>query len=47
VPGNDSGVGVTLLFLFEAPLLSDFNPKKRWPFQFVPVIALAACERLR
>src|SRR5271166_5244546 len=28
---------------------SDFavrNPKNRWPFQFVPVIALAICERL-
>ena len=23
------------------------NPKKRCPFQFVPVIALATCERLR
>ena len=35
------------LFLLEAPVLTAFNPKKRCPFQFVPVIALATCERLR
>ena len=35
------GLGVALPFLFEAPFLTAFSPKKRWPFQFVPVIALA------
>jgi hypothetical protein len=40
-------VGVALLSLFEAPLLAGFSPKKRCPFQFVPVIALATRERLR
>jgi hypothetical protein len=30
-----------------APPLTAFSPKKRCPFQFVPVIALATCERLR
>src|SRR5271166_65961 len=38
---------VALLFLLGAPFLTAFSPKKRCPFQFVPVIALATCERLR
>src|SRR5271166_876884 len=41
------GRGVALSFLLEAPFLTAFSPKKRCPFQFVPVIALATCERLR
>jgi hypothetical protein len=47
VSSNGFGVGVARRFLFEASFLSDFNPKKRRPFQFVPVIALATCEKLR
>ena len=47
ISSNESGLGVTFLFLLEAPVLTAFNPKKRCPFQFVPVIALATCERLR
>ena len=47
ISSNQSGLGVTFLFLLEAPAPTAFNPKKRCPFQFVPVIALATCERLR
>ena len=32
---------------WNVPFLTAFSPKKRCPFQFVPVIALATCERLR
>ena len=46
ISSNEFGLGVTFLFLLE-PVLTAFNPKKRCPFQFVPVIALATCERLR
>ena len=47
ISSDGFGLGVALLFLFEAPLPTGFSPKKRCPFQFVPVIALATCERLR
>ena len=49
------GFGYATLLVEPPPLRpafeerSDFavrNPKNRWPFQFVPVIALAICERL-
>ena len=44
---GDLRAAVQFLFLLEVPVLTAFNPKKRCPFQFVPVIALATCERLR
>ena len=44
---NGVGLGVALLFLLEMLFVTAFSPKKRCPFQFVPVIALATCERLR
>jgi hypothetical protein len=39
--------GAASSFLLKAPFLTPFSQKKRCPFQFVPVIVLAACERLR
>ena len=47
ISSNRFGPGAALLFLLGAPFLTAFSPKKRCPFQFVPVIALATCERLR
>jgi hypothetical protein len=47
VPSAAFDVGAAISFLLEMPFLTPFSPKKRCPFQFVPVIALAACERLR
>src|SRR5271165_1633968 len=47
ISSNGFGPGVALLFLLGAPFLTAFSPKKRCPFQFVPVIALATSERLR
>jgi len=47
ISSNGFGLGVALLSLLEIPFLTAFSPKKRCPFQFVPVIALATCERLR
>ena len=41
------GLGVAFLSLLDVPFLTAFSPKKRCPFQFLPVIALATCERLR
>ena len=36
---NGFGLGVTLPFLLEAPFPTAFSPKKRRPFQLVPLIA--------
>ncbi len=47
VSSTGFGLGAALLRLLEAPFLTAFSPKKRCPFQLVPVIALATCERLR
>ena len=47
ISSNEFGFGVALLFVSEARSLTAFSPKKRCPFQFVPVIALATRERLR
>src|SRR5271166_3974554 len=44
---NGFGPDAALLFLLDAPFLTAFSPKKRCPFQLVPVTALATCERLR
>ena len=41
ISSNGFGLGEALLFLLEMPFVTAFSPKKRCPFQFVPVIALA------
>src|SRR5208337_2138665 len=44
---NGFGPEALLFLLLDAPFLTAFSPKKRCPFQLVPVTALATCERLR
>ena len=46
---SDEAASQTLDLQWTIPDRSDLavrKPKKRWPFQLVPVIALATCDRL-